>query len=60
MQLTNDQRKDLIERLAEQWTKNCDLKDLEQFFYDAQEAYLNDQADSDLIGIAEDSGLYAE
>lgn len=60
MQLTKEQRQDLIERLAEQWTQNCDIKDLEQFFYDAQEAYLNDQTDNDLIGIAEDSGLYAE
>jgi hypothetical protein len=60
MQLTNEQRQDLIERLAEQFTQSCDLKELEQFFYDAQEAYLNDQTDNDLIGIAEDSGVYTD
>ena len=60
MQLTNDQREDLIKRLVKQRAQGCDLKDFEQFFYDVQEAYLKDRTDNDLIGIAKDSGLYAE
>ena len=34
--MTEEQRERLCERLAESWLDSCDLKDLEQFFYDAQ------------------------
>jgi hypothetical protein len=60
MKLNENQKTDLIQRLAEQWTQSQDIGELECFFYDAQEAYLSDLEDKELIKIAEDSGLYAE
>lgn len=60
MNLTEDQKRDLVGRIAEQWTQNQDIKELEYFYYEAQEQYLDGLTDEELLEIAEDSGLYAE
>ena len=60
MKLTLKQKEDLITRLAESWTQNQDIRDLESFYYEAQQDYLSDLSDLELIEIAEDCGMYAE
>lgn len=52
--LTDSQRASLQEFLAKFWLDNISLRDLEQFFYEAQLEYLQLYSDEELIGEVED------
>lgn len=53
--LTEEQRERASELLANRWTDNMSLKDLERFFYESQMEYLESYSDSELIGELEDT-----
>ena len=58
--LSEASRDDLEERLAELWTQNADLKDLQEYFYNAQREYLKDLDDAELLGLCDDNGVVEE
>lgn len=60
MQLTSEQRNQLIEMTAERWADSMDIGDLIQFFMEAQMEYLDDQTDADLIQMANETGIYLD
>jgi hypothetical protein len=52
--LTVEKRAALIELLAQRYLDSMSLKDLERFFVDVQNGYLQECTDSELIGEVED------
>jgi hypothetical protein len=59
-ELTKEAREDIIERLVEQWTDSMDIRDLENFFADAQREYLDNETDADLLVHCDNSGVYLD
>jgi hypothetical protein len=53
--LTAEQRKRVIELLAERWLENMSGRDLERFFLDLQIEYLEEYTDKELLGDLEDN-----
>ena len=50
-------RDDLANRIAEFWTNNADLKDLEIFYYEAQMQFLSELPDDELLQFAKDNDI---
>lgn len=50
-------RSELIDVIADRNTENTDLKDLMQYYYDAQVDYLDDLSDEELLEAAEWAGV---
>ena len=50
----------LANRIAEKWTENADIKDLERFYFDAQSSYLSELSDEELLEFANDAGIEVE
>jgi len=55
--LNIEQRYDIVETIAINWTKNADLKEIESYYFNAQFEYLNDLPDDELLSIAQDQGV---
>ena len=47
--MTNEERDNIIDKLAQYNTDNCDMSDLMNFFYDGLINYYNELSDSDLL-----------
>ena len=52
--LTPEQRASLIALVSQRYLDSMDLRDLERFFLDVQEEYLQDYTDAELLGEVED------
>ena len=52
--LTPEQRASVIALVAQRFLDCMDLRDLERFFLDVQEEYLQDYTDAELLGEVED------
>ena len=58
--MTDEQREKLCKQIAASWLDNCDLNDLERFFYDAQLEALQASSAEELLNHARDLELDAE
>ena len=47
----------LANRIAEKWTENADIKDLERFYFDAQHSFLTELSDEELLQFAHDNDI---
>ena len=54
LELSDDQRNQLIDLIAERYLENMDSRDLVKFFLDNQRECLNEYSDKELLGAAED------
>lgn len=50
-------RYDLCETIAQKWTDNMELKELENFYFAAQFDYLDGMTDAELLEMAKDANV---
>jgi hypothetical protein len=52
-----NQRYDIVEKIASNWTDRADIKELASYFFNAQFEYLDDLPIEELLDIAEEEGI---